>query len=112
MTRSITMNDLSTIATPRTTLEAATTTMATTTSRHLDEDSKTEAAALWLDSKAAASLVAEFRQLCLSPKDNFRFQEDGGGVETGVVFEGSPTSSPRLRSDSLSSLKKQQQIPD
>ena len=101
------MQDSTTTTTTRTTLEAATTTTATTTARHLDEDPKTEAAALWLDSKAAASLVAEFRQLCISPKDNFRFQEDGGGVETGVVFEGSPTSSPRFRSSSPSSLKKQ-----
>ena len=63
------MQDLTTIATTRTTLEAATTTMATTTARHLDEDPKTEAAALWLDSKAAASLVADFRRLCVSPKE-------------------------------------------
>ena len=93
------MQDLTTIATTRTTLEAATTTMATTTARHLNEDPKTEAAALWLDSKAAASLVADFRRLCVSPK----VSEDGGGVETGVGFEGSTTSSPRLRFNSPSS---------
>ena len=69
ITRSTKMQDLTTIATTRTTLEAATTTMATTTSRHLDKDPKTEAVALWCDSKATAALVAEFRQLCVSPKE-------------------------------------------